>query len=284
MRPASSISRSSHLRWVLLASFVSSAPDLACSLDSRQLELASDEGGGSGSPSGLAGSLGVASAGHGSAGRAGATAAAGRGGADDNGGSAGGVDESPPIVDGCVDLDQNGVGDCEETLVKNADFEADVSDWTAEQDTLIELDTHDAWGVGGTPGSALVSSIGVLDPNSENAVLRAASQCVAVGGMQLVTVYANAFVESGQSDPTGRAQVVVFFFDGDNCTGAFTNSFTTPQPLNTDGIDTWLTLKAGSVTGLSTQSILVKLGLSRAYSAESFRARFDNVLVRAQTP
>ncbi len=228
--------------------------------------------------------------GDGSAGRAGDTAmGGGRGGGDsgagDRGGAAGaGVDERPPFVDGCADLDRNGVGDCKETLLKNADFETDISDWTAEQDTLLEWNMHDAWGVEGTSGSALVSSVGVLDPNSDNAVLRAASQCVAVGGMQLVTVYANAFVESGQPDLTGRAQIVVFFFDGDNCTGAFTNSFTTPQPLDTDGIDTWLELKAGSVTGLSTKSILVKLGLSRAYKAESFRARFDNLLVKAQTP
>jgi len=201
------------------------------------------------------------------------------------GGSAGAgvVVEEPPLVDGCVDLDRNGTGDCKETLLENADFESDVGDWTPDMDTSLEWDEHDAWGPAGRSGSALVSSIGVIDANSDNSVLRAAGQCLPAGSMQLVTAYANAYVESGQ-DPTGRAQIVIFFFDGEDCTGAFTNSFTTPQPLGTDGVETWLELKAGSVTTLATKSMRVKLSLSRAYKAESFRARFDNVLVKVQPP
>jgi hypothetical protein len=282
---ASSISQSSLLRWVVLASFVIGGPSVGCSVDSRQLELAPDESGDSGSPSGVSGSDGNAGAGSGSAGRAGSLATGGSGGssAGAGGGAAGmGVDE-PPIVDGCVDLDRNGIGDCKETLLKNADFSSDVADWTAEMDATLEWDEHDASGEEGTSGSALVSSVGVIDPTSDNSVLRAASQCVAVGSMQLVTAYANTFVEPGQ-DQTGRAQIVVFFFDGEGCTGAFTSSFTTPQPLGTDGVGAWLELKAGSVTSLSTKSMLVKLGLSRPSKAASFHARFDNVLVRAQPP
>jgi hypothetical protein len=167
----------------------------------------------------------------------------------------------------------------------NADFGIDVSDWTVGADTTLEWDEHDAWGdQDGSSGSALLSSVGVIDANNDSSVLRAASQCVAVGSMQLVTAYANVFVEPGQDDPTGRAQIVVFFFDGEDCRGAFTVSFTTPQPIAGDGVGAWLELKAGSVTTLSTKSILVQLGLSRAYKAESFRARFDNVLVKAQAP
>ena len=156
--------------------------------------------------------------------------------------------------------------------------------WMAESGTTLDWDEHDASSKDGSSGSAFVSSVGVIDPNSDNSALRAASQCVSVGGSLLVTAYAQAFVEAGQPDSAGRAQIVVFFFDGEDCTGAFTNSFTTPQPIDTNGLDHWLELKAGSVTSLSTKSMLVKLGLSRAFNAESFSARFDNILVKAQTP
>ncbi|MEI9953451.1 MAG: hypothetical protein WDO74_31845 [Pseudomonadota bacterium] len=260
-----------------MSSFVCGAPSGGCSLDSRNLQRAPGEIGSSGSLSGISGSDGNASEPSGSAGRAGSPATGGSGGA-----AGGGVDE-PPFVGGCADLDRNGTGDCNETILKNADFIGDVSDWMAETDTTLEWDERDAWAGDVTSGSALVSSIGVIDPNNDNSVLRSASQCVAVDGMQLVTVYVNTFVEPGQ-DPTGRAQVVVFFFDGPGCTGAFTNSFTTPQPLNIDGVGKWLELKAGSVAGVGTKSMLVKLGLARAYRAESFSARFDNVLVKTQPP
>ncbi len=267
-----------------MASFVCCGPSVGCSLDSRNLQPAPSESGSSGSLSGLSGSDGNAEDPSGSAGRAGTAATGGSGGtAASNGGAAGGGVDGPPFVGGCADLDRNGTGDCNETILKNADFVGDVSDWMAEMDTTLEWDEHDAWDGDATSGSALVSSIGVIDANNDNSVLRSASQCVAVNGMQLVTVYVNTFVEPGQ-DPTGRAQVVVFFFDGPGCTGAFTNSFTTPQPLNIDGVGKWLELKAGSVAGVGTKSMLVKLGLARAYRAESFSARFDNVLVKAQPP
>jgi hypothetical protein len=75
----------------------------------------------------------------------------------------------------------------------------------------------------------------------------------------------------------------VFFFDVRDCTGAFTTSFSTPQPLDSKS-DAWLDLKAGSVSGVSTQSALVKLAISKPFRAEAYRARFDNVLVKVQSP
>jgi hypothetical protein len=103
-----------------------------------------------------------------------------------------------------------------------------------------------------------------------------------VTGKQLVTVYANAFVDAGQ-DPNGHAEVDVFFFDAAACSGALSASFVTPQPLDAE-TDTWLSLKAGAVSGEYTKSVLVKLGVSKPFSAPSFSARFDNVLVKIQAP
>lgn len=188
---------------------------------------------------------------------------------------------SVPTVGGCADLDTNGIPDCSETIANNADFKQDVQGWLAETDVTLTWDPMNA--AGDPPsGSAVVASTGVIDANATGAALRAASQCLPVAGKRLVTVYANARVDAGQ-DPDGHAEVDVFFFNAPGCTGNLASSFSTPQPLDAmPGV--WLNLKAGSVSGELAQSMLVKLALSKPFRAASFGARFDNVLVKVQSP
>ena len=184
-------------------------------------------------------------------------------------------------VDGCADLDGNGIADCRETIVVNADFKQDTSGWTAEMDASLSWVNDSA--AGDSPsGSALVASTGVIDANASGAALRDASQCVPITSKQLVTAYANAFVEAGQ-DSQGVAEIDVFFFDAEDCGGTFTGSFSTPQP--TDGaVGSWITLRAGAVSSDTAKSALVKLAISKPFRAAAFRARFDNVLVKVQSP
>ena len=129
-------------------------------------------------------------------------------------------------------------------------------------------------------GSALLASSGVVDEIAGGLALRAAQQCVPIAGSNLVIVYGNAFVDSGQ-DEQGRAEIDVAFFDSKDCSGALATSFSTPQPLDAR-LDAWFTLKAGAVSGVATQSAQVKLAVLKPLRAASFQARFDNVLVTAQ--
>jgi hypothetical protein len=184
------------------------------------------------------------------------------------------------VLDGCADLDSDNVADCSETIVENPDFEADVSKWMAGNEATVDWHTDNA--AGDLPsGSALVASTGVIDASGSGVALRTAQQCVSIDGSRLVIVYANAFVESDQ-DPQGRAEVDVAFFDSQDCSGPLTTTFSTPQPLD-PSVDVWFTLKAGSVSGATTKSAQIKLGVLKPFRAQSFRARFDNVLVTTES-
>lgn len=181
----------------------------------------------------------------------------------------------------CPDLDGNQIADCAETRVTNPGFATSVEAWLPEMDSLLSWVQNDANG-NRESGSALLSSVGVIDAAASGSALRAASQCLPVAGKQLISVYGNAWVD-GDQDAAGLAQIVVFFFDGDDCAGAFTSSFNTPQPL--DGKrDSWLVLKAGGVAPSSNRSVSIKLAIAKPFRAASFQARFDNVLVKIQSP
>jgi hypothetical protein len=180
---------------------------------------------------------------------------------------------------GCPDINGNGVGDCLETLLKNGDFKADIESWTPDSETQLTWDESNA-SADLPSGSALLSGTSPENAGAKGAALRIASQCVAIAGKQLVTVYANAFVASGQA-PDGHAEIDVNFFDTAACAGTSVSSFSTPQPLEA-AKDQWLTLRAGSVSGPNTQSALVELALSQPLSAAPFSARFDNVLLQKQ--
>jgi len=248
---------------VTLAAFAATLS--ACSLDNRHLELAV---GGSGS--GQSGAGGNVQAGGGSGGVAGH--AAGSGGVA-------GAAPAIPEVEGCADLDANKVPDCNETIALNSDFKMDALLWSADMYTSVIWNEENA--AGDPPsGSALVVSEGVIDENGIGVALRSAQQCIAIDGAKLVLVYANAFVDAGQ-DEQGRAEVDVAFFDSEDCSGALSTSFSTPQPLD-GGVGSWFTLKAGSVSSASTKSAQVKLGLLKPFRAKSFQARFDNVLVKTE--
>ncbi|HEY0462958.1 MAG TPA: matrixin family metalloprotease [Polyangiaceae bacterium] len=185
----------------------------------------------------------------------------------------------PPMIGGCLDLDEDGVADCDETLIRNATFKTDIEAWQADADAQL------AWGERNAAsdlpsGSALLHAVGTAVPGATGAALQSASQCLKVDGKQLVTVYANAFVDADQSS-LGVAEIRVLFFDSEACAGAYVSSFLTPQPLSVENAE-WFALKAGSVSGPDTKSALVRLVVSRPLEAGSFQASFDNVLLKVR--
>jgi hypothetical protein len=245
--------RSRRLRTILRVAALSgsSFAALACSLDTRQLQYVAHGGQGGSESQPLV-----------------------------HAGAGGTSQPEPPLVDGCPDLDGNGVGDCQETLLDNGDFKLDVDGWSPDSDADLSWDEQNA--AGDAPsGSALLKGTNSAAPGASGSVLRFAKRCLPINGSQLVTVYANAFVAGGQA-ADGHAEVDVYFFDVAACGGTSVTSFSTPQPLDAT-TDKWLTLKAGSVSGPNAQSALVTIALSQPLSAASFSAHFDNVLLKTQT-
>ncbi len=201
------------------------------------------------------------------------------------GGAAGASEQEPILVDGCADLNGDEISDCTETLAHNAEFASDVTSWVAPAttddsfSTDLEWDAMNAWGTGSS-GSAKISVTGSLDFNG--ASLRGATQCVAVGALQVVVLYANTRLETDQ-DPGGSAEVDVSFFDTADCSGVATTSFSTPQPPDAK-FGTWLTVHAGALTTVNTKSALITLGVVKPFRVQSLTARFDNILVQMQAP
>jgi hypothetical protein len=193
---------------------------------------------------------------------------------------ASGQSEAPapqlPTVGDCTDLDEDSVADCEQTLLVNASFQGDVAHWSADSGASLTWDPRDALGAHGSGSALLAAASSAFDAGGSSLVT--AGQCVLVSGGQIVIAYANALVDAGQ-DSDGKAAVYVDFYDASNCTGSSTSSFSTPQPLDaTTGA--WLTLKAALLTSASTHSARVMLAIEKPFQAQSFHARFDNVLLK----
>jgi hypothetical protein len=235
---------------------------LACGVDDRMLRPSAGTDGGT-----TDGGDG-ASRPHGGAGGAGSDMNAG--------GEAATPPSLPPLVDGCADLDTDGVADCSVTLVKNATFQSDTSGWTGVAGSSLAWDAKNA--VGDDPsGCALLTAQG--STNIDGTSLFRASQCVPVTENQLMIAYANAWVEASAVDDPARAALQVSYFAAEDCSGTATGYFVTP-PSAAQGA--WVTIQAGGVTDAGTQSVSVELVGVKPNRAESLNACFDNVMVKTK--
>jgi hypothetical protein len=133
-----------------------------CPVDDRKLTASSSSGGSAGL-SGSSTTAGRASAGGGGNGP---SSAGGAGGDDPSAaseaGAAGALDRGPKLVDGCVDLDDNDVGDCNEGLLQNPGFKQDISSWTEDVGATLSWNEGNA-SLDLPSGSALVTAEGTAD-------------------------------------------------------------------------------------------------------------------------
>jgi hypothetical protein len=218
---------------------------IACALDDRTL---------------LPGPVGAAGSGEADAGGG---EGPGNGGQGSGGsGQSGGGD----LVDGCADLDTDGVADCTVTLVHTPSFESDVSGWTATGDAELNWDEKNA--LSDSPsGSAKLSS---------RTSIAHATQCVPVDGRKLIVAYANVFVEAPEGSEDARASLEVSYFASDDCSDVPEGFFETPA---SNQLNAWTTIHAGSVSLTTTRSVSVTLVGVKAQAASSQSAYFDNVML-----
>jgi hypothetical protein len=190
--------------------------------------------------------------------------------AEPSGGGQGGTTASGDLVDGCADLDTDGVGDCKTTLLTNSSFMTDTSDWLADDEVALSWDPINA--LSDAPsGSARL----------EGRVARSrAQQCVTVHGRLLAIAYANAFVSASADDVEfGQAELEVSFFLNSDCAGEPAGFFETPT---TTAINTWSVVQAGSVAVDGTGSISVALVGLKPTTSSAVTVFFDNVMLKAQ--
>lgn len=185
-----------------------------------------------------------------------------------NDGGAGRGDTPDGLVDGCADLDTDGVADCRVNLLENGTFARDVQGWEPSGGDL-----------GWDPQNALA------DPASGSARLRSASsnasasQCVVVPSGSLTIAYANVYVatEEGDDDPAA-AVLEVSFFDAKDCSGTPSNRFETPPSAS---VDEWVVVQAGQVTSSTTRSLSLSL-LGWRTRGSGLDVYFDNVMLKVQ--
>jgi hypothetical protein len=230
---------------------------VSCALDERELALVADDAGAAGALDG-AGSTGGSSLGN--------------SGGDDsvNGGQA----ASTGLVDGCADLDTDGVADCDATLVENSSFTTTVDGWQTDADAKLSWDARNA--LGDAPSGSLKLATKVTQGS--------AVQCLSLAGERLVIAYANAFVEAtadaGHEDD-GHAVLAVTFFESKGCSGDAHAFFETPASTV---FGEWTTLHAGGLSRAATRSLSVALvGVKGARAAER-SLYFDNVMLKAVPP
>jgi hypothetical protein len=187
--------------------------------------------------------------------------------ASSDGGSGGNSPMVRGLVDGCADLDTDGVADCATTLVNNASFAENVDDWAADAQTELTWAAQNAL-------ADLPSGSAKLRGETARAV---AQQCVTLRGNQLVIAYASAFVDDATE--LGHAQVQVSFFQNTACDGEPPAYFETPPSTVTNE---WTTIQAGAVAPPGTASVSIALVGVKPESAEGIDVYFDNVMLKAK--
>jgi hypothetical protein len=279
----------------------------ACTLDSRTLLEAPGAGGVSGNgSSGAAGELGGSGsstqsggtgAGAGSHGGTGSSGASGTGGSgsdsrsdsatgDDSGGAgsssgSGGVSGAAgdagidANTGGCGDVDDNSVQDCTETLLKNARFDIDASNWQAEPNAQQRWDSEDGRGATGSGALSLVNA-NLIQTDLEGMTMVGSQQCLDVDASRKHTLGAQIFIPDNQGQ--GYAGINVFLYSGRGCTRTLLHAYT---PVLWGEVGLWDGIAGTVETSPATQSMLVRLVTSKPFSQASFKALFDNVLVRA---
>jgi hypothetical protein len=220
-----------------------------CAIDDRELTLGVSGGrGGSGEPG------------------------AGSGGREPSGagGEAGSANRPPDeLVDGCADLDTDGVGDCTTTLVETPTFTDDVSGWVPVDDATLTWDERNAL-------ADLPSGSAKLSASSTRA---SAVQCLELTGRWLVIAYAQVLAEPAAPAEMSRAQLQVSFFASRECEGEPIGFFETPTSVEQDD---WVTVQAGGVSDEKSRSMSIALSGVKPAEAKELVVYFDNIMLKTK--
>jgi hypothetical protein len=204
--------------------------------------------------------------------------------------STGGTGGSPPVSSGgtvasagaggerepwiCPDLDENGVGDCDETLVRNANFSRGIELWKPEPNILIQGEAHDA-SENSPPSSMSVAS--VLERASDALVTAGASQCVVLPGGGDYTFFAQVYLPPDQGE--GSAGISGLFFDNESCVGPATGTFMSMFVKDTDE---WVSIGGTWPAPETALSVSIRLLTTKPFRQPELQALFDDILVRAE--
>jgi hypothetical protein len=196
------------------------------------------------------------------------------GGSSVGGSNEGGDSNVGPSLD-CVDLDQNTVPDCSETVAKNSGFDRDVKGWSPEANGAIEWNALDARGSTGS-GTMRVENRATIVADNGGLVFSGATQCVSIEATRAYDLFVQMY--SRGPTITAYASIVGRVFGSEDCSGAPLRVETSPIQGT---IDLWLTLQATVPAVTGAKSLLVELSVGKLSETPGpVSLVFDNVLVR----
>lgn len=170
----------------------------------------------------------------------------------------------------CPDLDENGVADCDETLVSNATFDSNLNDWHEEPNALGHWSDDDALDHAAS-GSANITNRGYLE-HSEGQITRGLWQCIPASGGAKYRLLAQVRI----LDEQGQGGVNVEFYDGAQCTG---NAVSASTPLLGTTSD-WQLTQTQAEAPANARTMLVRLVVNKPFNGPESTVDFDNVLIR----
>jgi hypothetical protein len=165
-----------------------------------------------------------------------------------------------------------------QNLVVNGNFDSDTSSWNfTTPGTFTHSSSLDADGAAPASGSGQLANTSPVAYGTSFA-----AQCITTG-----IVAGNSYdwgarirFDSGNTQTaTGRATVVVSFFDGGSCSGSNVGSSTTPNFLSST-TDVWTQMEVLGFTA-PTGAVSAQLGLwtTKVESSGTMTVNFDNVVL-----
>lgn len=171
----------------------------------------------------------------------------------------------------CIDLDDNCVPDCHETLVTNPGFAVDLAGWKPEAGLVLGWDPRDAEDK--RPSGALAFSNSRMAAATA-ATMAGARQCLPLSRPGSHQIAAQVFIPPGQIP--GSAGVAAELYPSADCSGAPAHS---PPAILAGRSDAWLTVAGRIDAPASARSLSLRLVISKSLQSPPLRALFDNVLV-----
>jgi len=171
----------------------------------------------------------------------------------------------------CVDLNEDGVDDCSQTLVKNSRFDANSDGWTAETLLTATWDARDASGNAGS-GSLLLSNTASV-AQGPGSLMVGAHQCIPTAPGTTYDVAAQIMIAAGQADGAGGIDVTMY--DDDACQANVVSAHT---PFWGGSLGQWTTLKGSVWVPGGVHSLLVRLVAIKPFTETELKVLIDDVL------
>ena len=190
-------------------------------------------------------------------------------------GTAGAGGAASPTSDGCPDLDGNGIRDCVESLVPNADFASGIAGWTPETGITQSFSSSD--GKGDPHSGSLAITNPIQSQMASGLTMAGSSLCLPNTTASAYDVYLQVSVGPA-SDGVAQGGITFNFYPTADCSGD--PSGMAPTTLLDQTISGWRLVQEIIRPGQGTHSLSMRLVVVKPFDELSAQVGFDNLLVR----